>query len=156
MSPTSPSTKTACQPGGEPAGTSFGSNSHIGTGSFSITTGGDTLQKLEVRDALGNWINVTAGGAVNGANGTLVVSVSPAGVYSYIYTLTDNLENHPDFITIDVDATAFPMLPTRLPGEAFDVRVTDSDGSVSAIDTLNVTVLDDAPVAVRRSATSDL
>ena len=135
---------------GEPAGTSFGSNSHIGTGSFSITTGGDTLQALEIRDALGNWVNVTAGGVVNGANGTLVVSVV-AGVYSYTYTLTDNLENHPDFVTIDGDGISDAA--DSLAGEAFDVRVKDSDNSVSAIDTLNVSVLDDAPVATNDIAT---
>jgi VCBS repeat-containing protein len=129
---------------GEPEGTSFGSNSHIGTGSFFINTGGDTLQKLELRDALGNWVDVTAGGVVNGANGTLVVSVL-AGVYTYTYTLTDNLENHPDFVTIDGDGISDAA--DSLAGEAFDVRVTDSDNSVSAIDTLNVTVLDDAPSA---------
>ena len=43
-------------------------DSDIGIGSFTIATGGDTLAKLEVQDKDGEWINVTAGGTVAGAD----------------------------------------------------------------------------------------
>ena len=61
-----------------------GDTSETAVGNINITTGSDTLASLII-----NGINVTAGGTVTGANGTLTVSLS-GGVYSYSYTLTDN------------------------------------------------------------------
>jgi large repetitive protein len=111
-------------------------NSDIGTGSFAITTGSDTLAKLEVQDKTGAWINVTMGGTVAGNDGTLVVTLAGT-TYSYTYTLTENDPTH-------LNAGASGAADT-LPGDSFAVRATDNDGSVSTIDTLNVTVQDDAP-----------
>ena len=61
-----------------------GDPSENAIGNINITTGSDTLASLII-----NGINVTAGGTVNGANGSLIVSLS-GGVYSYSYTLLDN------------------------------------------------------------------
>ncbi len=109
--------------GSEPAGSNQAADSETTTGTISVSTGDDTLQSLVI-----NGVNVTAGGTVTGAHGTLTVTVS-AGAYSYSYTLTDNSSG---------DATT----------DSFDIVVTDSDGD-SADDTLVVTIHDDVPTAVK-------
>ena len=61
-----------------------GDTSETAVGTINITTGSDTVGSLVI-----NGINVTNGGSVTGASGTLTVTLS-GGVYSYSYTLTDN------------------------------------------------------------------
>ncbi|MFN3620938.1 beta strand repeat-containing protein, partial [Sphingorhabdus sp.] len=107
---------------GLPAGSDAAANSETTSGTFAISTGGDTLVSLVI-----NGVNVTAGGTVVGATGTLTVSVS-GGAYSYSYTLTDNTSG---------DTTT----------DKFNVVVTDSDGD-SANDTLVIAIQDDVPTAV--------
>lgn len=107
--------------GSEPAGSNEASDSETTGGTITISTGGDTLQSLVI-----NGVDVTAGGTVTGAHGTLTVTVSD-GDYSYSYTLTDNTSG---------DATT----------DSFNVVVTDSDGD-SANDTLVVAIHDDEPTA---------
>ncbi len=119
------------------------------TGSFTTTTGGDTLSKLEVQAANGTWVDVTSGGTVSGANGTLTVNVS-GGNYTWSYTLTKNLTTHNDTTTGDGDGNSGTA--DQKPGEAFAVRVTDSDNDVSPTTTLDITVNDDAPVVDVSSA----
>ena len=140
--------------GGEPAGSgeiadalpnNNSDTSETTTGSFTYTTGGDTLSKLEVQNGVGTWIDVTAGGTVAGANGTLTVT-NTAGSYTWSYTLADNLLTHDDTI-VGGDGDSNRGTADQKPGEAFLVRVTDSDSDVSATDTLNITVNDDAPTA---------
>ncbi|MGC1467812.1 MAG: tandem-95 repeat protein, partial [Sphingorhabdus sp.] len=109
--------------GSEPEGSNESSDSENTTGTIAISTGGDTLQSLVI-----NGTNVTAGGTVTGAHGTLTVTVSE-GAYSYSYTLTDN--------TSGEGAT-----------DSFNVVVTDSDGD-SANDTLVIGIHDDAPTAIK-------
>jgi VCBS repeat-containing protein len=143
---------------GELADGNGGNNSdtsETNTGSFTISTGGDTLGKVEVQDKDGNWIDVTAGGTVNGATGVLTVTVS-AGVYSYSYTLTTNLTTHPDTINgADGDGDRGAADPVA--GDSFAVRVTDNEGDVSPTDTINVTVLDDGPsIDVTKGADADV
>ncbi|WP_136616619.1 MULTISPECIES: beta strand repeat-containing protein [Mesorhizobium] len=106
-------------------------------GTFNITTGGDTLQKLEVMDKNGTLVDVTSGGTVQGVNGVLTVTVS-GGVYSYSYTLSNNVAN------ADPNQTGAADQAT---GENFAVKVTDSDND-TANASLTVTVDDDIPVAV--------
>ncbi len=119
------------------------------TGSFAITTGGDTLSRLEVTDRFGALINVTGGGTVQGVNGTLTVTYNTmSGAYSWSYTLADNLLTHPN---TTADATPGDRgAQDPVAGEAFLVTVTDSDNDI-ATDTLNITVLDDGPLAVAGS-----
>jgi VCBS repeat-containing protein len=107
---------------GLPSGSDATSNSETTGGTIAIATGGDSLASLVI-----NNVDVTAGGTVTGASGTLTVSVSQ-GVYSYSYTLTDNTSG---------DATT----------DSFNVIVTDSDGD-SATDTLVIAIQDDVPSAV--------
>ncbi|MER9300436.1 Ig-like domain-containing protein, partial [Mesorhizobium sp. M0621] len=106
-------------------------------GTFNITTGGDTLQKLEMMDKNGTLVDVTSGGTVQGVNGVLTVTLS-GGVYSYSYTLSNNVANaNPNQIGAADQAT----------GENFAVKVTDSDND-TANASLTVKVNDDGPVAV--------
>ncbi|HEY1099370.1 MAG TPA: Ig-like domain-containing protein, partial [Myxococcota bacterium] len=135
---------------GLPSGSDAGSNSETASGALTINTGNDSIGKVEIQNAQGVWIDVTAGGNVQGDDGVLVVSVN-AGVYSYVYTLTQNLPTHPDnIIDLDGDRGA----DDAIPGDSFAVRVTDNEGDVSPIDTIDVTVLDDGPTAVNDAAQS--
>lgn len=109
--------------GSEPAGSNEESGSETTTGTIAISTGGDTLQSLVI-----NGVNVTAGGTVIGAHGTLTVTVSE-GAYSYSYTLTDNTSG---------EGTT----------DSFNVVVTDSDGD-SANDALVIGIHDDVPTAIK-------
>ncbi|WP_156105977.1 retention module-containing protein, partial [Comamonas aquatica] len=95
------------------------------SGTLSISLGNDTLGTVKI-----NGVDVTAGGTVTGAHGSLVVTVAN-GVYSYIYTLTGT--------ATDVDNVAET--------DDFTVVVTDSDGS-TANAALTIEIVDDVPVAV--------
>lgn len=109
--------------GSEPAGSNAAADSETTSGTIAVSTGGDTLQSLVI-----NGVNVTAGGTVTGAHGTLTVTVS-AGAYSYSYTLTDNTAG---------EGTT----------DSFNVVVTDSDGD-SANDNLVIGIHDDVPTAIK-------
>ena len=61
---------------GLPTGSNPAANSETTIGNIAIATGGDTLQSLVI-----NGVNVTAGGTVVGASGTLTVTLS-GGAYS--------------------------------------------------------------------------
>ena len=130
-------------------GTNDSDPSETTTGTFTITTGSDTLAALDVRDFVtGNFVNVTAATVaspitVQGENGVLTVTSDGAGNYSWSYTLSDNLLTHDDNSTTDGDSDRGAA--DQKPGEAFDVRATDSDGSISAVEVLNITVNDDGP-----------
>ncbi|MGB3071706.1 MAG: Ig-like domain-containing protein [Ottowia sp.] len=114
---------------GLPTGSDPGS-SKTTTGTLDITTGGDTLASVFI-----NGVDVTSGGTVNGAHGTLTISLS-GGVYSYSYTLTGT--------TTDVPAVAET--------DAFTVTVTDSDGDPASAP-LTIEIVDDVPTARNDSAT---
>jgi VCBS repeat-containing protein len=109
--------------GSEPEGSNAASDSETTSGTIAVSTGGDTLQSLVI-----NGVNVTAGGTVTGAHGTLTVTIS-AGAYSYSYTLTDNTAG---------EGTT----------DSFNVVVTDSDGD-SADDNLVIGIHDDVPTAIK-------
>ncbi|WP_242122795.1 VCBS domain-containing protein [Sphingobium sp. Sx8-8] len=139
---------------GLPGGTAAAGDSETANGSMTITTGGDTLTKVEVQDKNGAWVDVTGAtsGApvvVAGAAGNLTVTSDGAGHYSYSYTLAVNDPTHPDNITSDGDGISGAADPKA--GDSFAVQVTDSDGDVSPAATIHVTVLDDAPIAVADS-----
>ncbi|MGM0914587.1 MAG: retention module-containing protein, partial [Pseudomonadota bacterium] len=105
------------------------------SGAFQIDTGSDELALIEVQDAAGNWVAISASGTeVQGTYG--VLSVNPDG--SWIYTLTEPLD-HP--------LAGETGTSDQVPGEAFAVRVTDDDGDVSDPATLTIDVNDDGPVA---------
>ncbi|TGS13932.1 hypothetical protein EN852_016055, partial [Mesorhizobium sp. M2E.F.Ca.ET.209.01.1.1] len=117
-------------------------NSETTTGTFNISTGGDTLQKLEIADKDGNLVDVTSGGTVQGHNGDLTVTLN-GGVYSYSYTLANNVTNADPTKTGAADQAT---------GENFAVTVTDSDGDHASA-SLTVNVNDDGPHAINDSAT---
>ncbi|MBD3774630.1 MAG: hypothetical protein IE921_13740, partial [Rhodobacteraceae bacterium] len=128
-------------------------SSETTSGTITIGTGNDSLGAVEVQDAGGSWVDVTAATVgtpitVSGTWGTLTVTSDGAGHYSWSYTLTSNLA-HPDTDPNDGDGIEGAADP--LAGDSFAVRVTDSDGDVSSVTpatTIDITVLDDAPVAV--------
>ncbi len=116
-------------------------------GSLTIThSGTDTTALLEVRDFIGNWIDILANGTpVQGQYGLLSVNLD--GTWSYL--LSDNTTNHTDTETvIDSDrGTADQVF------DNFAVRVTDTDGDVtdtdgvSAGETITIAINDDGPTA---------
>ncbi|WP_081570420.1 beta strand repeat-containing protein [Sphingobium herbicidovorans] len=141
---------------GLPNGTQAAGNSETASGEMTITTGGDTLAKVEVQGSSG-WVDVTGATVgspvvVQGAAGTLTVTSDGLGKYSYSYTLTANNPTHPDNNPSDGDGISGAA--DTLPGDSFAVRVTDSDGDVSPSASIDVTVQDDAPVAAVDGDTS--
>ncbi|MDN3556288.1 retention module-containing protein [Halomonas maura] len=111
---------------------SGGGNSTTG-GSLQIDTGDDPLALIEVQDAGGTWIAITADATtVQGAYGTLTVNTDG----SWHYTLDAN--------TLDHDGTDLTGGADQLQ-EPFAVRVTDDDGDVSPEATLVIDVNDDGP-----------
>lgn len=106
---------------GLPAGSNAASNSETATGSFTLTTGNDSVDTLVI-----NGVDVTAGGTVTTPLGVLTVTVS-SGAYSYSYTLTTNTSGDDTF-------------------DSFTAVVTDSDGD-PATDTLVIDIVDDVPTA---------
>ncbi|MXP41610.1 tandem-95 repeat protein [Altererythrobacter soli] len=106
---------------GLPAGSNAAADSETTVGTFAIATGNDPVGSLVI-----NGVNVTGGGTVAGAHGTLTVSLS-GGSYSYSYTLTGNTAG---------DGTQ----------DVFSVVVTDSDGD-SASAPLVIDIVDDVPTA---------
>jgi hypothetical protein len=108
------------------------------TGTFTIDTLGDSLATVTV-----GGVNVTGGGEVVGSYGTLTV-IATDGAYTWSYTLSDNTLDHP---ANPGSGTSEGIV------DSFSVTVTDSDGDVSASDTLTVAVLDDGPDVL---ATTDL
>lgn len=107
---------------GEPEGSDASAPSETAVGTITVGTGGDSVASLVI-----NGVNVTAGGTVTTALGTLVITVS-GGVYSYSYTLTDNT----------LAATS---------SDTFTIVLTDSDGD-TASSNLVIAIIDDAPTAV--------
>jgi VCBS repeat-containing protein len=106
---------------GLPNGSNAASNSETTTGSFTLTTGNDSVASLVI-----DGVDVTAGGTVTTPRGVLTVTVS-GGVYSYNYTLTTNTSGDDTF-------------------DSFTAVVTDSDGD-TATDTLVINIVDDVPTA---------
>ncbi len=118
-------------------GSDAGSGNDVDTGTFTIDTQGDALAAvggLVIEAANGDLVDVTGGGVVQGAYGVLTVTES-GGMYSWSYVLSDNTLDHGDNPGF---GTAEGV------GESFAVTVTDSDGD-SAVDVLDVAVLDDGP-----------
>ncbi|MBY5986289.1 cadherin-like domain-containing protein, partial [Halomonas sp. DP5Y7-2] len=120
---------------GLPGGSAAGDGSQTTSGTLPITTGGDSLSSLVI-----NGVNVTAGGTVVGDFGTLIVSVSDAGDYSWSYTLDGSTEDHTSQGTGSDDLA-----------DQFAITATDSDGDEASTD-LTIQVQDDVPVAVNDSA----
>ena len=106
---------------GLPTGSDAAADSETTAGTIAIATGNDTVGSLVI-----NGTDVTGGGTVAGAHGTLTVTVT-GGVYSYSYTLAANT---------DGDDTQ----------DVFTVTVTDSDGD-SASAPLVIDIVDDVPTA---------
>ncbi|WP_120077068.1 beta strand repeat-containing protein, partial [Aurantiacibacter odishensis] len=111
---------------GEPEGSDSASDSEIAQGDIAISTGNDTLASLVI-----NGQDVTGGGTVTTAKGTLSVSVT-GGQYSYTYTLTDNTLSDPD-------------------SDTFTLVATDSDGDTAST-SLVIAIADDTPSAADDAA----
>ncbi|MFY0992965.1 immunoglobulin-like domain-containing protein, partial [Halomonas sp. C05BenzN] len=110
-----------------------GGGSTTATGSFTIDTGADDLDFIEVKDKDGNWISVTEDGtSVMGDYGTLTVNQDG----SWTYVLDGNTLDH-DQVDLTGEADQVQDL--------FDVRVTDHDGSQSEESTLVIDINDDGP-----------
>ena len=114
-----------------PDGSNPSSTAETTSGNFNIETGTDSVGSLVV-----GGINVTGGGVVVGAYGSLTVTES-GGDYSWSYTLSDNTTDHPDPTSTGT--------PEGIQ-ESFSVVVTDSDGD-SDNENLVIDVLDDGPSA---------
>ncbi|WP_237149744.1 DUF5801 repeats-in-toxin domain-containing protein [Metapseudomonas otitidis] len=119
--------------GGGKAGSNPGSTAESTSGSLVITSP-DGIDRVEVLDVNGNWINVTGGGTVQGAYGVLVFD----GAGNWTYTLTDNSLNHSNPNATGADDQIF---------DKFSVRVFDLDGDVSPTVPLTVAINDDGPTA---------
>ncbi|MGI3125431.1 DUF5801 repeats-in-toxin domain-containing protein [Nitratireductor sp. PBL-C9] len=129
-------------------GSEEGTASTVDTGALSIAlASGDTLDTLEVSDANGNWVDVTGGGTVQGKFGLLTVTANGSGGYSSSYQLNQN--------SLDHNVRPGKGTPEGV-AERFNVRAKDNDGDYSAVDTLKVNVLDDAPEAVADHASLTL
>ncbi|MFG6137240.1 retention module-containing protein, partial [Halomonas sp. B23F22_10] len=114
------------------------------SGAFQIDTGVDALELIEVQDASGVWIPISADGtAVQGAYGTLTVDTDGR----WTYTLDDNTLDHDG---VDQTGAADQVQ------DAFAVRVSDDDGDVSPAATLTIDVNDDGPTARDDSVTDDV
>ena len=111
-------------------------------GYFTIDAGANGPDKFEVMDSNGNWIEVTSGGTISGVNGTLTINENN-GAYTWSYTLETNLLTHNDTSTTDGDSDRGAA--DQVMGEAFQIRVMDSEGDVSVPKTLDITVNDDGP-----------
>ncbi|MCP1620900.1 putative secreted protein (type I secretion substrate) [Pseudomonas sp. SLBN-26] len=119
--------------GGGKAGSNAGSTAESTSGSLVITSP-DGIDRVEVLDVNGNWINVTGGGTVQGAFGVLVFD----GAGNWTYTLTDNSLDHGNPNATGADDQIF---------DNFSVRVFDLDGDVSPTVPLTVAINDDGPTA---------
>ncbi|WP_339487961.1 retention module-containing protein [Pseudomonas sp. EL_65y_Pfl2_R95] len=114
-------------------GTNPASGAEQASGTFVIESR-DGVSALEVMDVSGNWVNVTQGGTVQGQYGVLTVDANG----NWHFELSANTLDH-----TNPNATG----AGDQVGESFSVRVTDLDGDVSPIATLNVLVNDDGPIA---------
>ena len=114
-------------PNGADVGSAAAGNGEFTGGTIAVNTGGDTVGSLVI-----NGVDVTNGGTVTGAAGTLTVTGSPQAGYTYTYELTTNVT--------DVDQDVVPEV------DEFSVVLTDSDGDV-ANDTITITIVDDTPTA---------
>src|SRR5690554_5892216 len=114
---------------GLPEGTA-NDGSHVTSGTFAIDTGNDELATLVIGTT-----DVTDGGTVTGEHGTLVVTRDGDGNYTWTYTLDG---------PTDGDDTQ----------DVFTLVATDDDGSESD-STLTIGIVDDEPVAVDDSTTTD-
>ncbi|NQD91988.1 retention module-containing protein, partial [Pseudomonas sp. CrR25] len=114
-------------------GSNPGSNAEQASGTLIINSP-DGVSAVEIQDVNGVWIDVTAGGVVQGQYG--VLTVDAAG--NWTYTLTDNTLDHSN-----PNATG----AADQVGESFLVRMFDLDGDVSPTVSLDVLVNDDGPGA---------
>ncbi|NNC47640.1 MAG: tandem-95 repeat protein [Sphingomonas sp.] len=113
-----------------PDGSDAASLSEVGNGALTFDTGNDSVGSLVI-----NGVDVTNGGTVPGAYGTLTITGNPADGYTYSYELTTNLD--------DVDGVAET--------DDFNVVLTDSDGD-TADTVLSIEIVDDLPQANDDSA----
>lgn len=104
-----------------PGGTTPDSTAETVGGPINIATGNDSVGTLVI-----DGIDVTSGGSVAGAHGTLVITLS-GGLYSYTYTLAGPTQG--DNVADD-----------------FSIAVTDSDGSTASTN-LHIAIVDDVPTA---------
>ncbi|EKF17340.1 Ig-like domain-containing protein, partial [Nitratireductor pacificus] len=107
-------------------------------GAININAGGDGLGSLVVKNADGETVDVTNGGAIEGAYGTLIITRAPDGSYSFEYELTRNSLDH---------AGAGQVGSGDVVGEQFEVIVTDGNGD-SVSSQIDIVITDDGPVAV--------
>ncbi|HJT39515.1 MAG TPA: VCBS domain-containing protein, partial [Sphingobium sp.] len=110
--------------GGEPAGSAFGSNSHVTTGTIAVSAAdGPALVTI-------NGIAVTGAdqAPIDTPLGMLIITGVGEDEISYRYVLKDNVVGIP-------------------PAEIFTVVVTDADGD-QATATLTISIADDSPKAV--------
>jgi hypothetical protein len=115
------------------------------TGIFTYDVGNNTLGKIEIQGKDGAWVIVSNGSVIQGNNGILTISES-GGVYSWSYTLENNV-THAGINVTGVD--------DQVLGESFAVRVSGLDSKASAIAKLEITINDDGPVLVKEQSSSD-
>jgi len=113
-------------------GSNSTSTAEMTTGTFTIDTGNDGVGSLVI-----DGVDVTNGGTVTGDYGTLVVTEA-GGDYSWVYTLDDNTDDHPNTATTGTNEGV---------QDDFDIKLTDGDDGDMATTQLVIDVLDDGPDA---------
>lgn len=124
--------------GGGQAGSNPGSAAEQTSGTLTIQTGADSVGTVLIGSVLIDGVDVTAGGTVNGQYGTLQVTRSGEGQYSWTYTLSDNTLDHSG---AGQTGSADQVL------DVFSVQATDSEGDAAPAQSLTIRINDDGPQA---------
>ncbi|MCC5781065.1 hypothetical protein H7H48_18535, partial [Nitratireductor sp. B36] len=107
-------------------------------GNILVDPGNDGLASLMVTNARGVSVDVTNGGRVEGAYGTLLVTRNGDGTYKFEYLLSENTTDH---------ANPGEIGANDIVRDVFKFVVTDGNGDTATAN-LTITITDDGPVAV--------
>ncbi|MDF1830689.1 DUF4114 domain-containing protein, partial [Cycloclasticus pugetii] len=115
------------------------------TGMFTYDVGSNTPGQIEVQGKDGAWVVVSNGSVIQGNNGVLTISES-GGVYSWGYTLENNVMHAGTNVTGVND---------QVLGESFSVRVSGSNPKASAMTKLDIAINDDGPILVKGQSSAE-
>lgn len=121
-------------------GSNNGGTADSTSGIIPFTPGSGGEDQLFIR-GMGEDVDVTDGGIVDGQYGTLVVTLNPDGTYSYQYTLNGNIDHPVPEENGGVDGR---FDDDSLP-DVFVMQAV-SNGAIVTTSSLTVNVLDDGPV----------
>ena len=123
-----------------PGGSNEESNGEVAFGRL-VVNSPDGIQAIQVLDVNGNWVDVTAGGTVEGALGTLVVTADGLWIFTLKQPSLDHSDPNASGAADQIERT-------------FQVRVIDGDGDVAGPVSLVINIADDAPQALNDSVTT--